>query len=55
MAARVARAAWAPEALGVLTHAHDRFSQRLLGWLERRVLGRKIGEHRNWVLARKAP
>ena len=29
---------------------HDRTGMRLLSWLENRVLGFRIGEHRNYVL-----
>jgi glycosyltransferase involved in cell wall biosynthesis len=50
MAERIARAGWTPEDLGSLGHAHDRFGQRVLGWLERNIIGRKIGEHRNFEL-----
>ncbi len=49
MAPRIARAGWTPEDLGVVRYAHDRWPQRALGWLERNVLGRKLGEQRNWV------
>ena len=52
MAERIATAGWTPENLGLLEHSHDRLGQRFLGWLERNVLGRKIGEHRNFKLIR---
>jgi hypothetical protein len=52
MAERIAAAGWIPENLGRLEHSHDRLGQRFLGWLERNVLGRKIGEHRNFKLIR---
>jgi hypothetical protein len=52
MAGRVAAAGWTPENLGMLEHSHDRLGQRILGWLESNIFGRKIGEHRNFELIR---
>jgi hypothetical protein len=52
MAERIAAAGWTPENLGLLEHSHDRLGQRLLGWLERNVIGRKVGENRNFKLIR---
>jgi len=52
MAERIAAAGWTAEDVGLLEHSHDRLGQRVLGWLERNVLGRKIGEHRNYMLIR---
>ncbi|UCE26288.1 MAG: glycosyltransferase family 2 protein [Candidatus Coatesbacteria bacterium] len=52
MAERIAAAGWTPENLGLLEHSHDRLGQRVLGWFERNVICRKIGEHRNFKLIR---
>jgi glycosyltransferase involved in cell wall biosynthesis len=52
MAERVAAAGWTPEDLGIIEHSHDRLGHRLLGWFERNVLRRKVGEHKNFKLIR---
>ncbi|MDH3427874.1 MAG: hypothetical protein OEM23_05510, partial [Gemmatimonadota bacterium] len=33
-----------------MSHEHNRWSVRALGWLERNVLRRRIGEYRNYEL-----
>ena len=52
MAERVAATGWTPEDLGIIEHSHDRSGHRLLGWFERNVLRRKVGEHKNFKLVR---
>jgi glycosyltransferase involved in cell wall biosynthesis len=52
MGDRIEAANWTPEALGELQHAHDGAGQRLLSWLERNILGYKVGENRNYKLTK---
>lgn len=49
MQPRIAACDWSV-ARGRSRHEHDRASNRLQSWIENRLLGFRIGEHRNYVL-----
>ncbi|MBI4514611.1 MAG: glycosyltransferase family 2 protein [Deltaproteobacteria bacterium] len=50
MAARIAQKNWTVAPSAASTQRHDRLSERLLTFAEQRLLGFKIGEHRNYIL-----
>jgi glycosyltransferase involved in cell wall biosynthesis len=49
MGARIAARDWQVEATRT-RRKHDQLGQRLLSWLENRVLGFRLAEHRNYIL-----
>jgi len=50
MKARIAEWQWDVKPNPVSHHDHDRLANRTLSWLENRVLGFRVGEHRNYIL-----
>jgi hypothetical protein len=50
MRERIAAKDWTIPPSRLSAQRHDRPSVRALSWLENRLLGFKVGEHRNYIL-----
>ncbi|MBI3387315.1 MAG: glycosyltransferase family 2 protein [Deltaproteobacteria bacterium] len=50
MQARIEEKNWTVHASPESTQRHDRLSERALSFVEQRILGFKVGEHRNYIL-----
>jgi glycosyltransferase involved in cell wall biosynthesis len=50
MAQRIAQKDWEVHPTRMTRHRHDQLGNRLLSFVENRVLGFRLGEHRNYVL-----